>query len=449
MTPFERVKKRLHHIGETGAAGARHARWAALATATLLLAACGEEKNAYVPPPPPEVTVAPVLNQPVTRFLEFTGNTASINEVDLNARVQGYLRAINYTDGQAVKKGTVLFVIEQDNYKANVEQAKANLDSAQAQQVQAEAEFNRQNQLAAKDFASQAVLDVARAKRDAAIASVENAKASLELAQIQLGYTEVTAPFDGVVSAHLQDVGALVGYGSPTKLATIVQLDPIYVWFTVNEQQALRLQEGMQEAGSALSTLRKDPTIVPVEIGMQTDQGFPYSGHLDYIAPQVDPNLGTLAMRGLFPNKSMQLLPGLFARVRVPLGKPQDTILIPETSLSSNQQGFYVLSVNAENVVSQTYVELGQLQPDGLRALAGGLKAGDRIIIGGLQRAVPGSKVTPKDGVIKGIALNKAPAEQTISIDETAPGAKPATGAPAAAPSSSDGSAAKAPASKN
>ncbi|MGQ3675951.1 efflux RND transporter periplasmic adaptor subunit [Xanthobacter sp. TB0139] len=416
-------------------------RWAALAATTLLVAACGEEKNTYVPPPPPEVTVAPVLNQPVTRFLEFTGNTASINEVDLNARVQGYLRSINYTDGQAVKKGTVLFVIEQDNYKANVEQAKATLDAAQAQQVQAEAEFNRQNQLAAKDFASQAVLDVARAKRDAAIANVENAKASLELSQIQLGYTEVTAPFDGVVSAHLQDVGALVGYDGPTKLASIVQLDPIYVWFTVNEQQALRLQEGMQQAGSALSTLRKDPSIVPVEIGMQTDQGFPYSGHLDYIAPQIDPNLGTLSMRGLFANKNMQLLPGLFTRVRVPLGKPTDTILIPESALSSNQQGFYVLSVNAENVVAQTYVTLGQLQPDGLRALEGGLKAGDRIIIGGLQRAVPGSKVTPKDSVIKGVEVKKAPAEKTITIDEAASAGKPAADAPAATPSSPDASA--------
>lgn len=389
----------------------RSRTWLGLAgilASTLFLAACQEE-NTYVPPPPPEVTVAPVLQRPITRFAEFTGNTASVNEVDLNARVQGYLRKINYTDGQLVKKGTLLFVIEQDNYKADVAQAEATLAARQADQIQAEAEFNRQNQLAARDFASQATLDIARAKRDSAVANTQNAQASLDLARIQLGYTEVIAPFDGVVTAHLHDVGALVGYGSPTKLATIIQIDPIYVWFSLSEQQALRVQDHLQKAGTALTTLRENPGIIPVEVGLQTEQGFPHPGKLDYIAPQIDPNLGTLTVRAILNNPDSVLLPGLFTRIRQPLGKPVPTILVPDSAVSNNQLGFYVLTVNADNVVSQNIVTLGQLQNDGLRAIESGLKPDDRIIISGIQRAVPGSKVAPKTGEIKGTTPDKAP----------------------------------------
>ncbi|WP_234051875.1 MULTISPECIES: efflux RND transporter periplasmic adaptor subunit [unclassified Xanthobacter] len=389
--------------------------------AAFLLAAC-EEKNTYVPPPPPTVTVAEVIEQPVTTYLELTGNTASINSVDLNARVQGFLTSINYADGQLVKKGDLLFVIEQDVYKADVDQAKATLAAKQASQVQAEAEFNRQNQLAKQDFASQAVLDQARAKRDAAVADVQNAQASLELAQINLGYTEVRAPFDGVVTAHLQDVGALVGYSGPTKLATIVEVNPIYVWFSLSEQQVLNIKEGMQKAGHKLMTLRENPGLVPVEVGLQTETGFPHAGKLDYIAPQVDPNLGTLTVRGIFDNSNLSLLPGLFARVRLPLGQALPTILVPDSIISENQLGSYVLVVNANNEVSQAQIQLGQLQPNGLRAVSGGLKVGDRVIVNGIQRAVPGSKVTVEAGKIT------APVQPTPAEGKT----PPAPAAPAA-----------------
>ncbi|MDQ0506470.1 efflux RND transporter periplasmic adaptor subunit [Xanthobacter agilis] len=367
--------------------------------AAFLLAAC-EEKNTYVAPPPPTVTVAEVIQQPVTTYLELTGNTASINSVDLNARVQGFLTSINYADGQVVKKGDLLFVIEQDVYKADVAQAKATLAAKQASQVQAEAEFNRQNQLAKQDFASQATLDQARAKRDGAVADVQNAQASLDLALINLGYTEVRAPFDGVVTAHLQDVGALVGYSGPTKLATIVEVNPIYVWFSLSEQQVLNIKEGMAKAGHQMMTLRENPSAVPVEIGLQTETGFPHQGKLDYIAPQVDPNLGTLTVRGIFDNSKLSLLPGLFARVRLPLGKAVPTLLVPDSIISENQLGPYVLTVSADNTVSQVQIKQGQLQPNGLRAVEGGLKEGDRVVVNGIQRAVPGSKVTVEKGAI-------------------------------------------------
>ncbi len=400
-------------------------------SAAFLLAAC-EEKNTYVPPPPPTVTVAEVAQQPVTTFLELTGNTASINSVDLNARVQGFLTSINYADGQVVKKGDLLFVIEQDVYKADVDQAKATLAAKQAAQVQAEAEFNRQNQLAKQDFASQAVLDQARAKRDAAVADVQNAQASLELAQINLGYTEVRAPFDGVVTAHLQDVGALVGYSGPTKLATIVEVNPIYVWFSLSEQQVLNIKEGMAKAGHKMMTLRENPSAIPVEIGLQTETGFPHQGKLDYIAPQVDPNLGTLTVRGIFDNSNLSLLPGLFARVRLPLGMPVPTLLVPDSIISQNQLGPYVLTVDAAGKVSQTQIRQGQLQPNGLRAVEGGLKLGDRVIVNGIQRAVPGSKVTVEMGKITA-PVQPTPVEGASPATQAAPAA-PAGAAPAAQP---------------
>lgn len=369
--------------------------------AAALLAAC-EEKNTYVPPPPPKVTVAPAIEQPVSNYLQLTGNTAAVNAVDLNARVQGFLTAINYTDGQPVRKGDVLFVIEQNTYKANLDQAKATLAANQALLVQAEAEYKRQAQLAKQDFASQAVLDQAQAKRDSSAANVQNAEAAVEMAQINLGYTEVTAPFDGIVTAHLQDVGALVGYSGPTKLASIVQIDPIYVWFSLSEQQVLRIQQNLAREGISITSIGRHITDVPVEIGLQTEEGYPHHGKLDYVAPQVDPNLGTLTVRGVFANADAALLPGLFTRVRLPLGQPKPTVLVPDAVISHNQQGPYVLVVDADNVVSQAQVVLGQLQADGLRAIESGLKPGQRVVIAGVQRAVPGSKVEPVAGTIAG-----------------------------------------------
>ncbi|MGU3495988.1 efflux RND transporter periplasmic adaptor subunit [Xanthobacteraceae bacterium A53D] len=392
-----------------------------MAPALIALAVAGcEEKNTYVAPPPPTVTVAPALAEPVTRYLDLTGNTASINTVDLNARVQGYLTSINYKDGALAKKGDVLFVIEQDQYKADLDQANATLAAKQAAQVQAEAEYNRQSQLAKQDFASQATLDQARAKRDGAVADVQNAQASVEIAKINLGYTEVRAPFDGVVTAHLQDVGALVGYGSPTKLATIVEITPIYVWFSLSENEVLHIRDALAKEGRTLRSISTDLAKIPVEIGLQTEQGFPHKGHLDYVAPQVDPNTGTLTVRGIFDNKNLSLIPGLFTRIRLPLGQASESILVQDSSIGTNQSGSYVLVVGADNVVTQKTIALGQMQASGLRAVTSGLAKGDQVVINGMQRAVPGSKVTVQQG-------SMAPAAAT-------PAATPASAAPAAPP---------------
>jgi membrane fusion protein, multidrug efflux system len=355
-----------------------------------MLTACGD-KNAYVAPPPPKVVAAQPLQQPVTRYIELTGNTQAINTVDLEARVQGFLEKINYVDGTLVKKDQVLFEIQRNTYEAQLEQAKATLAGNQAGQVNAQIEYDRQAQLQQQQVSTQAKLDDAKQKLDQAIAGVENAKASLQLAQINLGYTEVAAPFDGIATRHLQAIGSLVGYAGPTKLATVVQIDPIYAYFNVSETIVLRIKEALSRQGKTL----RDVGEVPVEIGTQTETGYPHKGKIDYIAPEVDPSTGTLETRAIFENKNSALLPGFFVRVRVPVQRPEKSILVEDVAIGTSQLGEYVLIVGKDNIVEQRQVKLGQL--DGrLRVIESGLTGDEWVITEGLQRSVPGNKVDPQ-----------------------------------------------------
>ena len=215
-------------------------RIAFVTSAALALSAC--EQNTFVPPPPPKVEVAVPVQKSITRYLDATGNTAAIKNVDLVARVQGFLQSIDYKDGTLVKQGTTLFTIEPETYKLKLEQAQAAEAGAQATVKQAEADYKRQVDLVQKQAVSQATLDTSTSTRDNAQASLQQAQANTKIAQVNYGYTNVTAPFDGVVTAHLVSVGELVGVSSPTQLATIVALDPIYVNFNVNEQDVLKIQ---------------------------------------------------------------------------------------------------------------------------------------------------------------------------------------------------------------
>jgi RND family efflux transporter MFP subunit len=366
------------------------ARGAAVAAAAaLLLTACGEQ-NRYVAPPPPKVTVAHPVQQPVTQYLEVTGNTAPVNSVDLVARVQGFLQEIHYKDGDAVKKGTVLFTIEPEPYQVKLDQAKAAEDGAAATLKQAEAEYKRQSDLASRDFASKSVLDQAIATRDSAKAGVLQAQANTRTAEINLGYANVTAPFDGIVTAHLVSVGELVGT-SPTQLATIVQLDPIYVTFNISEQDVLRVRAEMRRQGLTPADLKK----VPAEVGLQSETGYPHKGLLDYAAPTVNTATGTLPVRAILPNTDRALLPGFFVRVRVPVQQQADALLVPDVALGSDQGGRYVLVVNADNVVEQRKVTVGQ-SAGNMRVIDDGLKADDRVVVAGVIRAIPGEKVDPQ-----------------------------------------------------
>lgn len=381
----------------------RHLRRAALAAlACVALAGC--EQNAYVPPPPPKVDVANPVQRPITRYLEATGNTAAVKSVDLVARVQGFLETIDYKDGTFVKAGTTLFTIEPETYKLKLEQAQAAEVGAQATVKQAEADFKRQTDLVARQAVSQATLDTSTSTRDNAQSGLQQAQVNTRIAAVNYGYTKVAAPFDGIVTAHLASVGELVGATSPTQLATIVALDPIWVNFNVNEQDVLRVRAEARRLGMTPTEL----TRLPVEVGLQTEQGYPHRGNLDYASPTVNQSTGTLAVRGLIPNPDRVLLPGFFVRVRVPIEEQKNALLVPDSALGSDQGGRYVLVVNGDNTVEQRKVQIGQIDA-GLRVIESGLKPDDRVVIAGLLRAIPGQKVEPQ---IQKIEQTQEPAKE-------------------------------------
>jgi RND family efflux transporter MFP subunit len=364
-------------------------RLALAALTFLLLAGC--EQNTYVAPPPPKVQVANPLQRPITRYLESTGNTAAIKQVDLVARVQGFLASIDYKDGTFVKEGTTLFTIEPDTYKLKLEQAQAAEVGAQATLKQAEADFKRQTDLVAKQAVSVSTLDTSTSTRDNAQAGLQQAQANTKIAAVNYSYTKVAAPFDGIVTAHQVSVGELVGVTSPTQLATIVALDPIYVNFNVNEQDVLKVRAEARRRGMSASDL----TRLPLQVGLQTEDGYPHHGNLDYASPTINQSTGTLGVRGVIPNPDRVLLPGFFVRVRVPIAQEQNAVLVPDTAQGSDQGGRYLLVVNKDNVVEQRRVQPGQLE-GALRVIEDGLKPDDRVVIGGLLRAIPGQKVDPQ-----------------------------------------------------
>ncbi|MDA9510485.1 hemolysin secretion protein D [Bradyrhizobium sp. CCBAU 11386] len=362
----------------------------AAASAVIALAGC-EDKNAYVAPPPPKVDVATPVQRPVTRYIEATGNTAPIKSVDLVARVQGFLQSIDYQDGTFVKQGTQLFTIEPETYKLKVEQAKAAEVGAQATVKQAEADFKRQVELVQRQAVSQSTLDTSTSTRDNAQANLQQAQVNTRLAEVNYGYTKVSAPFDGIVSAHMVSIGELVGVSSPTQLATIVAMDPIWVNFTVNEQDVLRIRAEAARRGLTVNDLKQ----LPIQVGLQTETGYPHEGKLDYVSPTLNQSTGTLAVRGLVPNDKRVLLPGYFVRVRVPFDQEKDALLVPDTALGSDQGGRYLLVVNGDNVVEQRKVQIGPVD-NGLRVIEGGLKPEDRVVIAGLLRVIPGQKIDPQ-----------------------------------------------------
>lgn len=357
---------------------------------TVMLAGCGQS-NTYVAPPPPQVTVALPAQRPVTHYLEATGNSAAVNSANLVARVSGFVEGISYQDGDRVKKGAALFTIEPEPYDLKLKQSQAAEASANASLTQARLEYQRQADLAKSGSNTKAALDNATAALANAEANLSQAKINTRLAAINVQYAHVTAPFDGVVTARKVSVGDYVGASGATVLATIVQIDPIYVTFNVSEQDVLTIRAEMRRRGLTPADLKK----VPVEVGLQTDDGYPHKGTLDYASPTIDPATGTLMARAELANANQVLLPGMFVRVRVPLNTQANALLVPDAALGSDQSGRYLLVVNKDNVVEQRTVEVGQL--DGTsRVIVKGIGPQDKVVVNGLLRAVPGQKVDPQ-----------------------------------------------------
>ena len=325
----------------------------------------------------PAVTVQAPRSQPVIEYLQLTGTVAASKSVNLVARVPGYLESVNFKDGAVVPEGELLFVIEKPPYEAQVELNKAALTRAQL-------ELDRQQAMMKENATAETTVESWVSQRD-------QAKAQLDLSQINLGYTEVRAPFEGRLGARQVDPGNLVGSNGPTVLATIEQLHPIYVNFNLNERDALHLRQEMRRLKIELgSNIGK----APVEVGLQNEQGYPHAGVLDFADNALSTSTGTIALRGLFKNEDTTLFPGLFARVRIPLGDPRPLLVIPPSAVGNDQQGDFVYVVNPSDVVERRTIVKGPLTESGL-AIRSGVAAGDRVIVNGLLNARVGEKVAP------------------------------------------------------
>lgn len=351
---------------------------------------------------PPVVTVAKPVAQTVIDYLNFTGNTAPINSVTLVARVEGYLEKIHFTDGSRVKKGDLLFTIQQDQYKAQLQQAEAQLAAQKASLSHATTELTRYSALLKEDAATQTQVDQWRYQKESAEAGILNAEAQIELAKLNLSYTTIRAPFDGRIGRHLVNPGNVVGaMGQQTALGQIEQIDPIYVYFTINERDLLRVIERQKPAAGPTLEQRR----VPVYFGMANEQGYPHEGRLDFASINVAPTTGTLQLRGIFPNHERTVLPGLFVRIRIPTPQQREALLIPGDAVSFDQQGEYVLVVNNKNVVERRSVKSGP-QVGELLAIVEGLKPDDSVIVEGLLRAIPGRIVNPQQRAASSSKLN-------------------------------------------
>ena len=364
--------------------------------ALALVCLCGcEQKKPKAPPPPPKVTVAKAVVRDVTNYVYFTGYTEAKESVNLRARVEGFLLNYSFAPGDMVKKGDLLFEIDPKPFAAEVNQAQANLEIQQAARELAEATLKR-NESAFKEHAvSELTVLEAQAEYSEALAEVKGAQAALVKDQLDLSYTKVYAPVDGRISRNLVDVGNLVGgQGEKTLLATLVNYNPVYVYFNVDERTLMLFKKHNPQLGQYLKKAKK----TPVFLALEGDNGYPRAGVAEYLDTKVDLATGTIQVRSIFPNQDLFILPGQFARVRVPYQIVKGALLVPDVALSSDQRGSFLLVVNSKNIVEDRPVETDTLI-NGLRVITKGITAEDRVIVKGIQRARPGAPVTPVEKV--------------------------------------------------
>jgi len=336
--------------------------------------------------PTPTVVVAKPRLQTITEYYEFIGTTAAIEEVEIRARVQGYLQKLCFVDGADIQKGDILFEIEPESFQAQRDRSYALLKSSEAELVRTELDLRRVQEAVKTNAVSQQQVTTQKAERDKAQALVMANKAALAETELILSYTRIHSPIEGRISRRLVDVGNLVGANEQTLLATVVKLQPIYVNFDVSERFLLEKLE--KNSVSYQSTLK-------FHVGLQHESGYPHEGILNYVDNTVDAGTGTILLRGELPNADKKILPGMYVRVKVPVGEQADAVLINEKALATDIGGKYLLLVDQDSRVERRPVQIGR-QVGSMRVITSGLTADDTYILKGLQFVFPGIEVSPQ-----------------------------------------------------
>src|SRR3954470_11193038 len=349
--------------------------------------------------PPPTVTVSAPVQKQIVEWQEFTGQFAAVESVEVRARVSGYLTEIHFTDGQIVKKGDLLFVIDPRPFEIARDSAAAQIVQAQARLDLASRQVARAAELRVNDTVAVSTYDQRLQEMRSSQGALDVANAALRDAQLNLEFSRVMAPMSGRISRHLVSVGNLVTGGTggnTTLLTTIVSLDPIQFYFDASEADYLSYQRAI--ADGRLSSARNGR--VPASVRLSDETEWTREGQLDFVDNQIDRGSGTLRVRAIFPNPKLLVAPGQFGRLRMPASEPHEAILVPDEAIVTDQSRKLVMVVRDDGTVETRLVQPGPMQ-DGLRILRSGLKLDERIVINGLTRARPGAKVTPQPGAIE------------------------------------------------
>lgn len=371
-------------------------------SAALVIAGCKEAVPSAAPAKPPSVPVAEVIVRPVTPFVEFTGSLSAVSRVDLRPQVAGYIQDVNVPEGRFVEKGRELFRIDPRVFQAALTAAKARLREAAAASLLAQAEHARAEQLFAQKIVARDRLDTATASLNARNAQVDAAKAAVDAAQLDLSFTRVTAPISGRVGHALVTEGNYVASGV-TPLTTIVSIDPLHVYFDVDERTYLR-----SLAAGRANAAPQGPQAAKVMVALLTDKTYSRPGRVDFLSNTSDRGTGTVRVRAVVNNPDGQLTPGLFAKVKLETGASHARVMVSDQSIGTDQGSRYVLVVGKDGKTEYRLVELGAVV-DGLRVIEQGLQPGERIVVKGLVR--PGMQVTPQAAAIDGtpIGVPKTP----------------------------------------
>ena len=367
---------------------------------SLWLAGCNNQQTATHDLPAPEVTVSKPEQKEVVNWNEFTGRTAAVKLVNVTARVSGYIVDIPFKEGDLVHKGDLLFQIDPRPYQDAYEQAVGQLQQAQAHQQLQDATFERQQRLRETGVIAKEDYDTALSNKNQAAAQVVSTQAARNSAQLNLEFAHVTSPIDGRVSRQLVNIGNLVQADS-TRLTTIVSIDPIYAYFSMDELAALSYQRLIREGKLASSEGGK----IPVYLQLQDETGFPHEGTIDFSDNSFDPTTGTLLIRGSFPNRDGFLTPGNFVRVRVASSPKYNALLIADRAIGSDQDQSFVYVVDSKNIARLRHIKTGQLA-EGLRVVKSGLQPDDVVIINGIIKVRPDSPVRPRQGAMEQFSSN-------------------------------------------